>query len=598
MKNVTVNIAGAERPVDVVSMADNLDDVQRQIARFEGPLAVDVETTGLDIYGRDFRIRMVQVATMEKAWVFPVEAEPELSVVVAAVLASRPVLLAHNASYDLLCLDRFGYLDLEEAWTRTVDTRLLGHLLDPRSKADGAVGHNLENMASHYLGEDAHRYAVDLAAHVKAAGWSKAEGFVNVSISEPIFHRYGAADVLTTCWLFEALTPLVQARGFTALSNFEHEVASVTCVMQRKGIRVDLGYAPSLSAYLLESKVEAELVAATYGVENVNSTAQVAEALRFLGASLSKTTNTGKLAVDKEVLMGLELAEGPVGELARAVRQAKTASGNETKYVSKVVDGLGFDGRCRPSINSLLARTARMSISDPPLQQLPAGDWRIRRLFIASEGMVIGAADYAQIELRVMGALGHDRKIIEAVNDGVDLHDLTATRLGIGRRLAKTSNFLAAYGGGVQALAAQAGVTHVKAKATLDDWWSTFDGVRRYSEKLQRGTRGGSKPIVTATGRELPLDRNRSYAALNYAVQSSARDVFAQGLLNVRDAGLLDRCMIPVHDEVIYEATPEDIDEVSRGIGEALSQTVLGMPMDAEGETFGMSWGHGYGATS
>jgi len=598
MDRLTVHIAGEARPVDVVCGSDDLEAVRRDIDGCSGPMAVDVETTGLDIFAAGFGVRMVQLAVCERAWCFPIEGYAAVDQLLRDVLASRPMLLAHNASYDLMVLDRFGYVELGEAWSRMSDTRIMGHLLDPRSTADGAVGHKLEAMAAHYLGdEDLQRYEAELLEVFAAEGWKKNDGsgYRNIDLRSPVFHRYGAADVLQTCWLYEAIAPLVRARGFSNLAAFEHEVASVTCAMQRKGVAVDAGYAPELSEYLLGLRGPAEATAARFGVANVNSRVQLEEAFTLLGVDLVKKTATGKFAVDKEVLAGLSSKGGAVGELAEAVTVAKTAAGNEVKYVGKVMASLGADGRCHPSINSLQARTARMSISGPPLQQLPAGDWRIRRLFVASEGAVIGACDYSQIELRVMGALGGDRSIINAVRDGVDLHDLTASKLGVPRRLAKTSNFLAAYGGGYNALAAQAGIPLSTAKATLDDWWTSYSGVAKYAAKLQRRSDHGRKPVVTATGRELPLDRNRVYAALNYVVQSTARDIFCAGLLEVKAAGYLDNCLLPVHDEVVYEAAPADIDEVGRGIGEAMTAELMGMQFDATPETFGASWGHGYG---
>jgi len=596
MTELTVKMAGADRPVMVVDEI-NVEEAVRQLFSSDAPLAVDVETTGLDRFGVRFELRMVQVATAERAWVFPDPMSKQgVQRAIRDVLASRPVLLAHNASFDLVVLDRFGLVDLEEAWGRMVDTSILSRLLDPRSKQDGAVGHNLENLCAHYLGDpDAHLYANELAAHVRAEGWSRSEGFLNVSTSEPIFHRYGAADVLATCWLFEALRPLIAERGFTGLSSFEHDIARLMCTFERRGLGVDLAYAPRLRTQLEAQQADANRVAATFGVENVNSGAQVSAALVGLGAPLSKKTASGKLATSKDVLDGLSRDAGPVGALSRAVRESKTAGGNITKYVDKVVDSIGFDGRCHANISALRARTGRMSVSNPALQQIPSGDWRLRRLFVApSAGHIISAVDYDQIELRVVGGLAQDKAILAAVRDGVDLHSLTSERVGIERKLAKRLNFLAVYGGGANQLATSVGISVPEATRALEGFWSAYPAVKRYSAKIQRATMGGKYPVVTPTGRELPVDRSRVYAALNYVIQSTARDAFCQGLLNVQAAGLAEHCLLPVHDEVLFETVPGDAADVGAAISEAMSLDVLGTHLSASAEVGGRSWGHLY----
>jgi DNA polymerase-1 len=113
---------------------------------------------------------------------------------------------------------------------------------------------------------------------------------------------------------------------------------------------------------------------------------------------------------------------------------------------------------------------------------------------------------------------------------------------------------------------------------------------------LVRGSDNGRLPVVTATGRELPLDRNRVYAACNYVTQSTARDVLAQALVGMYETGLSDYLLLPVHDEVIFEAPADEIEDVARKVGEAMTMDILGTHIAAEGEVYGPSWGHGYSA--
>jgi len=572
------------------------------VAAATGPLAVDVEATGLDIFSASYRVRTVQLATKDVAWVFLVDEAPNMGMKAAIgdILASRPILLAHNASYDLLALDRFGYLDLVEAWGRMVDTRLLAHLLDPRAKSDGSVGHKLENLAKHYLGDPtADRYEVDLFAHFRANGWAKntGEGYRKVDLYEPIYHRYGAADVVNTAWLFDILAPLVRAGGYTELSTFEHNIARVCSEQQRRGMRVDTEYATILGAWLDKRDETAAREAATLGVDNVNSTIQVSTALQALGQELHVKTDKGALQVNKDVLEGIvNFGEAAPAALAQAVMDAKNASKFRKAYVTNVINSLGVDGRCHASINSLQARTARMSVSGPPLHQIPSRDWRIRRLFVPSDGYVIGASDYKQIELRVLGALAGETAILDAVRDGIDLHQLTADRVGIPRYVAKETNFLICYGGGAKRLSMTTGQSIAQSKDNITGFKRSYPAVTRYSKRLINQSHMGKLAVETATGRKLPLDRSRIYAATNYTVQSTARDIFAQGVLDLDAAGLGEYLLLPMHDESIYEVPKEDATELCNEITKVMSMRVLGVDIDADGAIYGASWGHGYGA--
>lgn len=598
---ISAFVAGAERPVHILDGSSDLEQAIRDIAATgSAPLAIDTETTGLDIFGAQFHIRLAQIGTKDEAWIFNLEDGGQRVAQAFAHAIKGRRLLAQNAMFDLLVLDRFGLLDMEEAYDRIHDTRIFAHLLDPRSANDGGVGHSLEPLCAHYLGDpEADRYAAPLKALFRANKWKVGEGYTKVPLDTEVFLRYSGADVIHTAWLYEALVPKVEAKGFGALRDFEHKVQRVAAVMTRRGVLVDTEYAAEVDAYLREAEERAERVAATFGIENVNSTAQVAEVLTALGAELTERTPSGGLKVDKAVLRSVsEHQGGVVADAAGAVLEAKNSAKFRTAYVGAVMASLGADGRCHPWVHALQARTARMSISEPPLQQLPSGDWRIRRMFVAGEGNLIGAADYEQVELRVVAGLSQEKNMLEAIANGVDLHTLTAERVGIDRKVAKGLNFGVVYGGGQTTLARQCGITPFQAKEAIRGFRHAYPTLTRYQRELVRGSDNGRLPVVTATGRELPLDRNRVYAATNYVTQSTARDVLAQALVGMYETGLSDYLLLPVHDEVIFEAPADEIEDVARKVGEAMTMDILGTHIAAEGEVYGPSWGHGYGAPS
>ena len=592
-----MNIFGADRPVYVIHPDDPLEAIVIDIVSTAEPISFDTEATGLDHFASDYHVRTVQFGHRDRAWVLQVEKYPRLARVVEDVLARALRLTAHNATYDVLALHHLLSCDMDALWAKTTDTILLSHLLDPRGRKEGGSGQGLEALAARYTGDpDAERFKRALFAHFKEQRWSTAEGYARVDIDEPVFIEYAAADVFLSSWLLEAIQPLVVARGFAGLSEFEHAIARICTHMEQRGIRVDTTYAAQY-ALELDAKAEAAAKAAeTWGITKVNSTAQVSEALIAMGVELTAKTPTGNWKVDKEVLESI--AEhghsARVRELAANVMTAKNAGRFRSTYVDKVVASLDASGHVHPSIHTLQARTARMSVSNPPLQQIPSDDWKTRRMYIADEGMLIGASDYSQVELRMLGMLAGEKNIYDAVLSGIDLHTLTADRVGLSRKVAKMVNFLIVYGGGAKSLARKAGIPLEAAQAAVSGFKRAYPAVARYARRLIDQSEMGKLAVTTATGRELPLDRSRVFAAVNYVVQSSARDILGQALLELDDAGLTQYLLLPVHDELIFQAPAEDAQDVARAIGETMTMEVQGMPFEAEGEVYGNSWGDGY----
>ena len=206
----------------------------------------------------------------------------------------------------------------------------------------------------------------------------------------------------------------------------------------------------------------------------------------------------------------------------------------------------------------------------------------------------MGAADYVGVVMRVMAGLAQDATMLKAIADGVDLHSFTAEKVGVTRKVAKPLGFGIAYGGGAPKLALIAGISEAEAKTAIQAWWRTYPGVKRYKRSLVGKSEQGRLPVTTATGRQIPLDRGRVYAALNYVIQSTARDALAQDILDIRAAGLGDHLLLPIHDELLFEAPAADIEEVARAIGETMTMDILGTTLTATGEVYGESWGAGY----
>jgi DNA polymerase-1 len=286
--------------------------------------------------------------------------------------------------------------------------------------------------------------------------------------------------------------------------------------------------------------------------------------------------------------------------LADAVLHSKRAGKWRTSYALPMRDGLDEGGRIHARISSLQARTARMSISGPPFQQLPSGDWTIRRALIADPGHRIFSVDYSAVEMRVLAALADEKTMKRAIAEGRDLHDFTAELIWgpdftkAHRKMGKGVGFGKVYGGGATTLSRQTGAPIEEVKAAVAAYDRVYPGIRRYSHKVQREARANGYVVITPTGRRVPLDRDRVYAATNYAVQSTARDVLCQALLNMHDRGLTDFLLLPIHDECLGSAPADVTEDVAREVGEAMRMEFFGVPLDTDPEVGGRSWGSLY----
>ena len=594
-------LAGESVEIRVVASAVDRVHLMEWIKTPRLAVGLDVETTGLNIFGRD-TLRTVQFGDEHMAWMVPVHQNRE---VIRKAIQTAENLVLHNATFDLLVLDKAGIVPLEETLPKADDTRLLAHLLDPRSKHEGGTGHALKDLGVQHLGDGAADQESLLKARFRALGFKQSDGWALIDVNDPAFVRYAALDPVLTARLLPILGSEVAKRRLGDLYEFERAVSAVCARMQRKGILVDTGYAHRLGRALVEDEEDGQHEAALMGVSNVNSPPQVAAVLDALGANLVEVTETGAPKVDKAVLEAIvdTDSDSPAGLVAAAVLKAKRAGKWRTAYVEGVLERIDRADRVHPWIHSLQARTARMSISDPPLQQLPSGDHRIRRMFVPSPGKALMAVDYSQVEMRILAALSQDKNMIEAILSGEDLHS-TAAKLMFGddfsdkqRKLAKVAGFAKVYGGGAAVIARQTGTTFDTAQFATHRYDRAFPGIKRYGRDLQDGAHAqGRYEVKTPTGRVLPLDRDRMYAATNYVVQSTARDVMAQALVSLDSAGLGEFLLLPIHDEVLAEAPEADAYDVAKLISEVMEMDFFGIPLTTDMEVSSGSWGALYGA--
>jgi DNA polymerase-1 len=606
---LTLPFRVASQPVEV-RVIENDDDLREALLFIEAhdsyELSFDTETTGLDIFGGTFRIRTLQFGDEHTAYVYRMQSVRDARAKRALDRLFQRGVNLHNAPFDLLALDVTGMYPLVMTEDMYHDTRLLCHLLDPRGKMDGGTGHGLKEQTALHIDKDAPDTQKDLKEEFHKIGATLETGWSKIDVDNRTYLLYAGLDVIFTQRLHTKLRRMVNAEGYGHLARFEHEVQRVTTRMKRRGFKVDVKFSEYLVDKLQRAWEQGVLTVQDLGVENMQSTAQVGDALLSRGWKPREFTKTGKPKVDKAVMEKLvEDINTPVevSTLLRAIMESKRAKKWKTAYAEAMLSARDLRDHVHPDINSLQARTARMSISNPALQQLPSrGDdaWVIRRQVVADEGYVIGSADYDQVEFRVLAGLADISQMKYAINNGIDLHDYTA-QLVYGddftkhqRSIGKGVGFGKVFGGGAETLSRQTGAPIDQVRGAIKKYEEVYHELPKFARGLQSEQRMRGGYILNHHGRYLPLDAQRTYAAVNYSVQSIARDLLAQALIDCAKAGLDDFLLLPVHDEILFQAPVDTADEVAHTVGEVMSGMFIDVPISATGEIYGPTWAHGY----
>lgn len=582
-ETVTINVA--EHP-------DDLGPFREFITANRRALAVDSETTGLDIFSGDFACRVVQFGNRSESWVIPVERGGPFRMYAASALRVAEQLVIHNAGFDLQVFDRHLGVPMESLWPKVTDTRIIAHLVDPRGKREGGTGHSLEDLTRHYIDADVADSVKTLMVKLARAHKTvKAKIWKLVDFDDPLYQLYAGMDTILAARLLGKLAPLVPAPS-EKLVRYEHRVAEVCAVMERTGFLLDVEYTSLLSEKMIDTEVAYTWVAEKLGCKNIYSNEQLADTIEARGHKITEFTATGRRRVDGALL---ETLAGKGDEFSEAVIEAKRARKWRTTWVDGFLNGRDADDRCHASINALRARTARMSITGIPAQTLPANDSLIRRCFLADPGHLIASVDYQAQELRVLAALSNDPTMRKAFQTDADLHQITADASGVDRKVGKTVNFAYVYGSGAGNIASQCGIDVATARRVIAGFEKSYPGVAVYSRKLQReASQYGF--VTTPFGRRLPVDQHKPYAALNYMVQSSSRDITCRGLLRLHDAGITPYLRLPIHDEVLASVPELKADWAAKMIGELMAEDFRGVWIGTDPEVGKRSWGSLYGA--
>ncbi|MEV3856089.1 DNA polymerase [Streptomyces sp. NPDC050095] len=611
MQTYRHRIAGTETTIHALETPEDLERALQWL-REHNPrsLAVDTETSGLDTYRPGHRLRTLQFGTADTAWVVPVERGANFHAFASRVVRGAAELVLHNAAFDLLVLDRHKVAALEELAGKVRDTKILAHLCDSRQEHEGGTGHSLKPLSARFVDPTAPDTQEDLGATFRAYGLDGTTGWAGIPYEDETYQLYAGLDVILTARLRPALEEEFRRLGLPEkLAEFEHRLMAICAKFQRTGMRLDVEYTRGLVDRLQVDAEQHARRAARYGVRNVNSTAQVAAALQGMGETLTETTASGALKVDKAVLLDLADLDdqwNPRGtrtpnRLADAVLHAKRAARWRTSYALAMLDNRDAHDRVHPTINTLGARTGRASVSGPPLQQLPSRDWTIRRAIIAEPGHAYFSVDQSSVELVVLAALSQEPRMCSAIRAGRNLHDFTAQLMfGDGftkaqRGLAKVAGLGTSYQGGPVALSRQTGQPLSVMRDTLDRYSRAYPGIKRWARSMQRYALANGCEVRSPSGRRLVLDRNKLFRVVAYLCQSTARDTMGQALLDLDDKGLSTYLNLWVHDEVLGTAPTAEAADIANEVAETVRMNLFGVPIDASAEIYGSTWAGGYG---
>lgn len=461
------------------------------------------------------------------------------------------------------------------------DVEVAEYLLDPnRSK------YNLTNMFLHYAnetldGEDAQK-------------------------------RLMALD----CIYRKQLSALEEKGMLSLFRDCEMPLIRTIAGMESQGMKINPEMLKSAGEELDTqiAKLEAEVFEEAGTTFNINSPKQLGEVLfETMGIPYpKKTKGKNKYSTAADVLEKLE-EDYPV---VSKVLMFRKASKLKSTYVDGLLGLIGSDGRIHPHFNQTVAATGRLSCTEPNLQNIPIRDENgrnIRKAFMVSEPEnVFVGSDYSQIELRLMAALSGDPVLLEAFRTGEDIHRLTASRVfdipmedvtPLDRSRAKAVNFGVIYGMSGFGLSENLGITRKDAQRYIDDYFEKHQAVKDYLDRqVEIGKENFEVKTIMGRIRQIPEFKSRRYMdqqlaarlAMNSPIQGSAADIIKVAMNKVdaelREREMKSKLVLQIHDELIVEAVPEELEQVEELLRRNMENAVeLSVPLDCDMHS-GKTW--------
>ena len=577
----------------------------------------DIETTGLD----RFTSKLLGIAFSWKAhegWYLPYS--EALVSNLKSLFSSPAEKIGHNLKFDLSILLHHGI----EVAGPFFDTLLADTLVAPERR------HSMDYLSEILLGYTPVKLAeisqpaaapeaasLDLFAHAEKTKASKDLDIAAIPLT--VLAEYAAEDADVTYQLAQKLRPLLKQSGQeTILHEIEGPLLPVLVAMEMEGIAI-ASAALTVIGDELQIQID-ELVKSIHGHAdrsfNIASPKQLGEILfDQLGlADKAKKTKTGQYKTDEQTLATLE-GKHPIIADILAWREA-------TKLKSTYLDALpthivAETGRIHTHFHQLVAATGRLASSDPNLQNIPVrseAGRKIRKAFVPRSGFTLLSCDYSQIELRVMAALSQDATMIEAFQNGADIHTITAAKVFVVepenvtsdmRRTAKMVNFGIIYGISAFGLSQRLAIPRTEAANIIEAYFREYPAIREFMDRTVNEAReAGYVETVSGRRRYFPdlnsgnqsLRGNAERAAINTPIQGTAADMIKLAMIRIdgllREKPYHTKMLLQVHDELVFDLALDEQEELVPKILDAMKTALPlphGVPIEVESGT-GPNW--------
>ncbi len=561
-------------------------------------VAFDSETTSLSVMSAEIVGLSFSIKEGEAYWM---PYKSEYLDILKPIFSDESIRkIGQNIKYDMEVLANYGIEVRGSIW----DTMIMHYLLDAEGR------HSMDMLSRNFLGYEPIPIENLIGKGTKQLCMNQ--------VPAPQIAEYAAEDADITLCLYNHFMPLLEEKGAIELyESIEEQLITVLCDMERNGVKIDTeilsSAATELNARMAE--IESAIKEISENPININSPKQLGELL-FETLKLNdkaKKTKTGQYKTDEQTLEALKDAH-PIVSMILEYRGIKKLLSTYIEALPQLINPR--TGRVHSSFNQAATATGRLSSSNPNLQNIPIREEMgrsIRKAFVAErEGWVIVAADYSQIELRVMAHLSEDEALRAAFVNDEDIHTATAAKIfGVSgdevtreqRRRAKTANFGIIYGISVFGLAQRLSIARGEAKELIDGYFALYGGVKSYMERAisdakQRGY------VSTIFGRRRYLgDINSSNAvmrglsernAINAPIQGSAADIMKIAMAKVHGAmkaqNLQAKLILQVHDEIVIECPESEVEMIKTILKENMEGAVsLSVPLTID-IGVGSSW--------
>lgn len=613
-----------------VETIDDAMDMKRWLSEDRGRscIGVDTETSGLTWNRPGDRLRLVQVGDKHTGWSVPWELWGGAFMEVLNTWDGQIAL--HNASYDLKFLER--YANWTPPWSRLHDTMIMARIMRPGRPA------GLKPLAKQLIDPRGAVLQQKLDDVMKQNKWD----WNTVPLELPEYHLYGALDPVETAYLYDIFRADL---AYPEVYDLEMATLRICYNMEKSGFRVDLDYAhkkreeleqfvhtsrewgkenlglsigsPSQLIHFFQG-VDRELTAA----HEKHAVVEVAEGVFEYpecdvlcdGVKITERTPGGQPSMNADQLkLFLTHPEPRVKKVAKLAYDARKAEKLSSTYFKAILEK-NVDGFIHPSINTMGAVTARMSCSEPNLQNLPSNSSVVKNAFIARDGQKLFTSDLDQVEFRIFSCYSEDEGLLDAFrtadatgNDaftvlGQQLYNDPSMVKGDPRRsLVKTYIYAKLFGASIKKQAASAGVTVQKMEEFAEMVNTAYPRMEPFQQSVIDGIvrkhrqEGEGYVITPTTNRRLPVDPQAAYRGVNYLVQSSAADIMKGNLVKLDAAGLSDYLRVPVHDEIVLDVPVEDLED-ARAVTRDCMTTTEGWAIPLTGDISGNydSWGAKY----